>query len=394
MDLTKEIYNQPINIDLKPLVLISINKNLEIVSINGETPIPSLDNKYIYIENNKLMLSKNSSSDIIKLYNNVLKAINSAFKSPKNAFISNLKYKYNHFAYVDIDVHKREDLVDLAIYFINEDYTKISLDYLKQREDDYKVNFFTDSANELRRPLNIILGITQLWELKSSQETHISKDKINSYVNVAHINSLRLLRNVNNILDLIKLDSSSEFLDKKIINIVELVEEIVTASSSYAKDKNIQLTFDTNSEEVFTNVDPYKIEKVIFNLISNAIKFAPENGYIDVDINSSFNKVFISIKDSGPGVDSSKIPNLFKYYNPVNPTFIRDKYGSGIGLLLSYNIVKSHNGILELSNTSDHGSKFTVTLPLADIGDDEFIPYTHIITSADLELSDTYTYNI
>ena len=132
-------------------------------------------------------------------------------------------------------------------------------------------------SHELRTPLNIIKSASVLLELKTNKDEKIEKEYILDKVERINKNADRLIRLINNLMDITKFESGFYECKFKNENIVYVVEDIVFASVDYANEKNIEIIFDTDSEEIITSIDKEKIERVILNILSNAIKFTGEN---------------------------------------------------------------------------------------------------------------------
>ncbi|WP_278679634.1 sensor histidine kinase [Clostridium paraputrificum] len=158
-----------------------------------------------------------------------------------------------------------------------------------------------------------------------------------------------------------------------------------------------RIIFDTDEEEVFLSIDIKRIEKVILNLISNAIKFTDENGNIEVYIETDWeeSKVYIYVKDDGIGISEKNIKKIFKIFKQVDNTFSRRVEGSGIGLSLIKAFVEMHGGEILLESKLGVGSKFGFYLPIDRIGPKEIVyniekNWDSSFKSAEIEFSDIY----
>ncbi|MEG2338975.1 MAG: HAMP domain-containing sensor histidine kinase, partial [Clostridium sp.] len=197
------------------------------------------------------------------------------------------------------------------------------------------------------------------------------------------------LRLVNNIIDLTKIDSGYLEITQRKCNIVSFVEDITDSITPYIDNKNIGITFDTDNEEIIALIDPIKMEKVILNILSNAIKFTPEEGSISVNISTDSN-INISIKDNGIGMEEDKLQLIFQRYAQINSGYTRKNEGSGIGLSLARHIVNQHGGDIEVYSEKGSGSEFIIKLPY-DVTmqrEDGFEAYEYRSETIELELSD------
>lgn len=240
----------------------------------------------------------------------------------------------------------------------------------KMEIEDFRNDFFVNLSHELRTPLNIIISTIQLGEvyLKDERAENISR-KIGNHFNIMRKNCYRLLKTVNNLIDVAKLESKQYELDEKLINIVYLTEDIVASTVDYAKDKNIDIVFDTQTEETIVKCDPVEIERVVLNILSNAINYSKEKGEIKVDIYEEKENVLISVKDNGIGIPKDKQSIIFDKFKRVNGN---TKLGSGIGLNLTKLLIDMHRGKLEFSSVEGEGSEFIIKLPIYDIKEHEY----------------------
>lgn len=234
----------------------------------------------------------------------------------------------------------------------------------KEREQ-LKTDFIANMSHELRTPLNIIRSASTLLELKANKNEQVEKEYILDKVERINQNSDRLIRLINNLIDITKFDSGFYECRCKNENIVYVVEDIVFATVDYANEKNIELIFDTDSEEIITFIDKEKIERVILNLLSNAIKFTNENGKIEVHIKHDDKFVYISIKDNGIGIPKEKVNQIFHRFYQVDSILSRKNEGSGIGLCIVDEIIKMHSGKVNIDSEENKGTTFEIILNLA-----------------------------
>lgn len=238
----------------------------------------------------------------------------------------------------------------------NNELLNLTLEY-----DKMKTEFFSNISHELKTPLNVILATIQL--LKSQKGQVYQGLRENKYLKIMQQNCYRLLRLVNNLIDITKIDSNYYEIKLQNYNIVYLVEEITTSVADYAMGKGITIIFDTNTEEKVVACDPDQIERIILNLLSNAIKFTPSGGNIWVTIFDKGEKMEISIKDTGIGIPQDKQECIFNRFQQVDKSLTRQSEGSGIGLSLVKALVEKHNGKINLNSELGKGSEFTIEIP-------------------------------
>lgn len=260
---------------------------------------------------------------------------------------------------------------------------------IKEDRQNLKSDFIVNLSHELRTPINIILNTTKVIKLKMKQDNNEQED-IENKLDIINNNSYRLIKISNNIIDLTNSESGLFKLSMKNENIVDVVEEAFTASIEFAKTKNIEMTFNTIEEEIITAIDKTQIQRVILNLISNAIKFTDKDGSIYVYIYTHNGNVEISVKDNGIGIEQSKIDEIFYRFYQIDYSTQRVNEGSGMGLCIVKDIVEYHNGEVKVESKVGEGSVFKVVIPI------KFVDYelasnnleNDITTIARVELAD------
>ncbi|MBC2582614.1 PAS domain S-box protein [Clostridium sp. DJ247] len=240
--------------------------------------------------------------------------------------------------------------------------------------DRLKTEFFSNISHELRTPLNIILSAIQL--LNSIHNS--SKGNCNNftaafekYIGIMRQNAHRLLKLINNIIDLTKIDSGFSNINLDNHNIVAVVEDITLSVVDYVKSKEIELIFDTDTEEKIIACDDDKIERIMLNLLSNAIKHTKSGGTINVHIKDLDANVMISVKDTGVGIPADKLDIIFERFRQVDELLTRKVEGSGIGLSLVKSLVEAHGGSISVKSTLGVGSEFVILLPSKTIENSE-----------------------
>lgn len=227
-----------------------------------------------------------------------------------------------------------------------------------------KTEFFANISHELKTPINVILAAEQLmWSMLKNGYSEGSCVKLFQYMKMIKQNSLRLIRLVNNLIDITKIDSGYLKPNFKNCNIVSVVEDISLSVAAYIENKNINLIFDTDVEEKIIACDEEKIERIILNLLSNSVKFTDSEGSIFVTVKDKGASVIISVRDTGIGIPEDKREEIFNRFVQVDKTFSRNKEGSGIGLSLVKALVEMHNGTISLESELNNGSEFIIELP-------------------------------
>jgi ligand-binding sensor domain-containing protein/signal transduction histidine kinase/DNA-binding response OmpR family regulator len=264
---------------------------------------------------------------------------------------------------------------------------KLELEYLETKRIEEgniaKLDFFTNISHEFRTPLTLILGPLQqiLADYNGTNEMYKKLMIIESNAN-------RLLELINRLMDFRKLENHQVELESANGDIVKFTNEIFLSFIEYAKDGGYTYTFETDQEEILAYFDRYKLERVFYNLISNAFRYTPKGGTIHIKINHDHENLYIQVEDSGVGIAAEHIDKIFDLFFEI-PTHnnVQKNYnkGTGIGLSIVKNIVKLHKGTIDVINKKTEGVIFKVTLPLGrqHLSDSEIIP--------DFKISDDIT---
>ena len=265
--------------------------------------------------------------------------------------------------------------------------------------ESLKNEFFANISHEFRTPLNIILGTMQLMQRNVDKNKITWDDSLNleSHINYIKQNSYRLLRLVNNLIDITCIDSGYYKLQLGNYNIVDIVENITLSVAQYTKDHGVDLIFDTNCEEKIIACDPDKIERIVLNLLSNAIKYTDKDGCIYVELIADDEKVKIHVKDNGVGMSNDKLDVIFDRFKKIDNNLNRKCEGSGIGLSLVKSLVELQKGNIYVNSEVGIGSEFTFELPNRVINDSSDITSNREISKitqiekCNIEFSDIYS---
>lgn len=225
-----------------------------------------------------------------------------------------------------------------------------------------KNNYFVNLSHELRTPLNVISSTEQLVTELNKSKDGIGKSKLNGCMQVVRRNTKRLLNLINNIIDTAKIESGSYQLNIREHDIVYIVEEATLSLKDYIERKGIELIIDPEMEEKIIKCDEHEIERCIVNLVSNAAKFTPEGGTIEVTIEDLDEKVKIIVKDTGIGIDKKYHDSIFNRFNQVIDQGAESKGGSGLGLTITKQIIDMHGGQISVESELGKGCKFIIIL--------------------------------
>ena len=237
-------------------------------------------------------------------------------------------------------------------------YHKLQNDLkVEKRVNDIKLQFFTNISHEIRTPLTLILGpIHDIMDLKN-----IPKN-ISNKLHLVEKNGKRMLRLVNQLLDFRKVQKSKMVLRVHKVELVSFIKSIIENFDLIGEHKKIKINFTPEIPEQEAWVDPNKFDSVIFNILSNALKFSPKGGKVTVGINDSNQEhIDITITDQGSGIPKSRINQIFERFSPLSEE--NEEFGSsGIGLAYSYQIIKLHHGDISVKSELNKGSSFTISI--------------------------------
>lgn len=249
---------------------------------------------------------------------------------------------------------KKIDKNEIIIWFDKEENTL----------DISKINFLSNLTHEFKTPLNLIFSSVQLMNRKIDDNTEVNKIDIKKYINIINQNSYRILKLINNISDDSKIDLGHKEYNPTNENIVYFIEGICDSVDDFIKSNNMNLVFDTDIEELIVSFDMEKMERIILNLISNAIKFRKQDeGNIRLTICHEDDYVNIKVRDNGIGISKSNLDKVFEKYVRLNDEKSIVKEGSGIGLSLVDALVKLHSGKIYVDSCLGEWTEFTIQIP-------------------------------
>lgn len=230
-----------------------------------------------------------------------------------------------------------------------------------QKLDEAKTHLYTNLSHEFRTPLTIIKGITEQLEQNPDKWLQTGTQKIKTQANV-------LLRLVNQMLDISKIEAGSMKMNLIHGDLIRYVKFVVGSFYGLTEKKGIDLIVYTDEESISTDYDPEKLMHILANLMSNAIKFTPQNGRITIHISKVLDKtkdtVKISVKDNGKGIINEVVEHIFDRFYQA-PDKENETQGTGLGLALTKEFVEMMNGTIEVKSDPGVGSEFIVTLPIS-----------------------------
>ncbi len=243
--------------------------------------------------------------------------------------------------------------------------------------DTIKTNFFTNLSHEFRTPLTLILGpLEKLIDGKA-------KGDPTSQYQLMYNHATRLLQLVNQLLDLSSIDAGKMELEIRKYDIVSFVKGIASSFESFAEEKNIKINFTSKNEKLDACFDRDKLQKIISNLVSNAIKFNKENGFVNITLGEKRSKGYsylqIDVEDNGPGMSSEFQNNIFdRFYKSQGLSTFE---GTGIGLALVKELVELQYGEIDLKSVEGKGTRFKIIIPV----DEEFYEKKNVVINKTIQ---------
>ncbi|WP_158602519.1 two-component regulator propeller domain-containing protein [Proteiniphilum sp. X52] len=222
-----------------------------------------------------------------------------------------------------------------------------------------KIRFFTNISHEFRTPLTLIASYVDMLLKEDKLSPQIFSGISNIGKNTALMKNL-----IDELLDFRKIDNGKLSINAGEYNIVDFLHEIYLTFETYAKHRKIIYSFSTSDDIILVWFDQHQMQKVFFNLISNAFKYTPENGKIGIYIHQDSENVCVCVRDTGIGISAENIEKIFDSFYQVNNEYNSDSIssGTGLGLALTKGIVDAHRGEITLESKPGQGSNFQIFL--------------------------------
>lgn len=344
---------------------------------------------YLYDKNKNAMILNNHFGEDEAFFE---ESYNITMNIEKNYFYNyeckiEEKLNFNSVKYIYLLKINNNLLGCIHIYYenkpkkINEEFIKyicIILSFIKDKKnlkhaveiESLKTEFFANLSHEFKTPLNIILSTVQLvMNYIEVNNEYPDYNMFNKCLSNIKQNSYRILKIANNLIDMSKIDGNFYSINMGNYNIVEVVENIVQSLAEYMKDNKRNIIFDTMEEEIITACDPDQIERIILNLLSNAMKFTSHGGniYVDMEVNDRCNKVIIKISNDGEKINFEDRLRIFERFTQSESLLTRRAEGTGIGLTLVKSLVKLHHGEVYVNTEFEEGTQFCIELPIRKI---------------------------
>jgi len=224
-----------------------------------------------------------------------------------------------------------------------------------------KSEFLANMSHELRTPLSTMIGFASfIHDAKAGPVTDAQKEYLGEILASSH----HLLQLINDLLDLAKIEAGKMRFDLEQVEVAPLIEEVRGSMRMLAAEKNLALSFEVDPALTTATLDRAKLKQVMYNYLSNAIKFTPENGSVAVRVVADRGDTFrIEVKDSGIGIAAEQLPHLFADFHQLDAGNTKKYAGTGLGLSLTKRIVEAQGGMVGVKSTLGAGSTFWAILP-------------------------------
>lgn len=237
----------------------------------------------------------------------------------------------------------------------------ITMHRVRKETSRLKDKFLANVSHELRSPLSSIIGFVSLINAERAGPISVEQKEYLGYVLSS---SNHLLRLINELLDLAKIESGKMEFKSEIVDLKKVIEEVNGSLKSLIIEKNLTIDVIFTGENFTVMLDPLRLKQVLYNYISNAIKFTPLNGFITVSFKNYKNTLTIEVKDTGIGIKKENMSRLFLDFQQLNTDESLKAPGTGLGLALTKRIVEAQGGRVEVTSCFGKGSTFSAIYPL------------------------------
>ncbi|MEJ6951095.1 sensor histidine kinase [Natronospora cellulosivora (SeqCode)] len=258
-----------------------------------------------------------------------------------------------------------------------------------------KNKFFINISHEFNTPLNLIFSSLDLIDLYLKKNVFCNKNKLQMPLSTIRQNANRLSRLVQNLIDITKMDVNDYHLNMEICDIVSLINNIYNSVKKHMEEKERKFIYKKKIDYLEIKCDPVNLERILLNLLSNSIKFSNKGDQISLNLSEDEENVYITVKDTGIGIEKEKQKCIFKPFRQANESLTRSAEGSGIGLSIAKCLVEMHGGEIQLRSEHGKGSEFIISIPK---NNDSYLNEKYDVVIKDdfsnqveIEFSDIYT---
>lgn len=223
-----------------------------------------------------------------------------------------------------------------------------------------KVEFLSHMSHELRTPLNAIIGFSEMLKLENFGD--LGSDKNRQYVNDINNSGQHLLGIINDILELTKIEANRYELHPEQVNLAELIVESINLVHG-ARPNGAPIINEVDGKQISLTVDRMAIKEILINLLTNSLKFTPEDGTITLSMENGDDSIVIKVADTGIGISEEDLPHIMEPFVQAGRKKMRVQEGTGLGLPLSNKFAEMHGGRLEIESVLEEGTTVSVILP-------------------------------
>ena len=318
--------------------------------------------KLFKLDSEENIINKNISDLIYKedreKYDKTIKSID---KNEKKESVIHTRFSYNNvmFEAQEIRFYETVHQKTFQVSIIDSIEDKIKLEDAKRElqlrdvMEKTRDEVLSNISHEFKTPVNVIYSTVQIQDLNLQKEDY---DKILEFNKLIKQNCNRLIRLINNFIDSTKLENNKVEIHKNRVNIVSITEDIAMSVINFAKRQKIDVVFDAEQEELYCDIDIDQMERIMLNILSNAIKYNKPNGNIDVIVKDRKEKVYIDVIDSGIGIPKDRINTIFDRFERMENKNAVIKEGSGIGLSIVKKLVDALDGEINIESEVDKGT--------------------------------------
>nr|WP_295776983.1 PAS domain-containing sensor histidine kinase [uncultured Intestinibacter sp.] len=318
--------------------------------------------KLFKLDSEENIINKNISDLIYKedreKYDKTIKSID---KNEKKESVIHTRFSYNNvmFEAQEIRFYETVHQKTFQVSIIDSIEDKIKLEDAKRElqlrdvMEKTRDEVLSNISHEFKTPVNVIYSTVQIQDLNLQKGDY---DKILEFNKLIKQNCNRLIRLINNFIDSTKLENNKVEIHKKRVNIVSITEDITMSVINFAKRQKIDVVFDAEQEELYCDIDIDQMERIMLNILSNAIKYNKPNGNIDVIVKDRKEKVYIDVIDSGIGIPKDRINTIFDRFERMENKNAVIKEGSGIGLSIVKKLVDALDGEINIESEVDKGT--------------------------------------
>jgi len=309
-----------------------------------------------FLEDKIWMVGAASTSDTLKFINQ-LQQINN---EQANFIRSLVKKNYTTQETTSKDAEQLNELSRLNNELVNLQREMAKKNAELERLNELKNQFLGMAAHDLRNPLGIIMSFADFLEDETKDTLSPEHRK---FLHIINTSAEFLLKMIEDLLDISKIESGKLSLNREPTDLIELAEKNITLNNALSAKKDISIQFDYNQKPLILNIDPQKMEQVLNNLLTNAVKFSYSGNRVYVTITAKEKTVRVEVRDEGVGIPPDKTEIIFQPFGKASSTGTSGENSTGLGLFIVKNIIEGHNGTIAVQSEPGKGSTFYFELP-------------------------------